>query len=133
MFLRFGGCPALGHRGMTGTYPPTRSGSTRAAGPHQRGHAARERSCGGCGRPQPKLDGKNAEGRREPEPEAGVSPLVVVVKVGATAQDENPSPPGAQTPGQAMTNHATTDPTTEIWQVVTGALLCLPHGEAEVL
>ena len=66
MFLRFVGCPALGHRGMTGTYPSTRSGSTRAAGPHQRGHAARAR-CGAAARPQPKLD------RKTPRAEGNVS------------------------------------------------------------
>ena len=75
------------------------------------------RALRGCGPTPTQTRQKNAEGRREREPEAGVPPLVVVVKVGATAQDENPSPPGAQTPGQTMTNHATTDPTTD-WQVV---------------
>ena len=56
------------------------------------------RALRGCGPTPTQTRHKNAEGRREREPEAGVPPLVVVVKVGATAQDENPDPPGAQYP-----------------------------------
>ena len=128
MFLPFGGCPALGHRGMTGTYPSTRSGSTRAAGPHQRGHAARAAA---QPRPKPDRNAKQGSNEEKREPGAGVPPSAVVVKVGATAQDENPSPPDAQTPGQAMTNHATTDP--KICRCTQVAAFIMTAGAHEML
>ena len=42
-----------------------------------------------------RCDAGHTSEEEEREPEAGVSPVVMVVKVGATTQDEGPNPPGA--------------------------------------